>query len=222
MSKWLSQHLNIKHLRLHLLITGKNIYPVNLLPLFIFTYCFSTLTQVTLDPSLLTFPTHFYAATYKFYLLAFSTQHRYTGNTLATTKPKNSAKLRRTSSTSVLVMGVELQVSGHRTFSSSAVESSIYYWFLNTGGFLRKKPKSHKHQSSLRLERTEFLWERGNRQRGRGITGSWSQVCLCRDVNWMDAEHLPVSNSFPTHVNRVTKINRMAEIRMSKYLLVDI
>lgn len=173
MSKWLSQHLNIKHLHLHSLITGENIYPVNLLPVFIFTYCFSALTQVKLDPFLLTFPMHLYVSTYKFYLLAFSTQHSlfYTCNSLAMTKPKNSVKLKRTSSTSVLIMGVELQVSGH--FASGAMESSIYYYFLNTASFLRKKtPKPHKYQSSLRLERTEFLWERGNRQRGRGVTGS--------------------------------------------------
>lgn len=120
------KHLNIKHLHLHLLITGKNIYPVNLLPLFIFTYCFSTSTQVNLDPSLLTFPTHLYVATYKFYLLAFSRQHRYTGNTLAMAKPKDRVKLKRISSTCVQVMGVELQVSGHRSFASGATGSSIY------------------------------------------------------------------------------------------------
>lgn len=127
MSKWLSQHLNIKHLHQHLLITGNNIYPVNLLPLFIFTYCFSILTQVNLDSSLLNFPTHLCVATYKSYLLAFSTQHRYTGHTLAMAKPTNSVKLKRTSSTPVLVMEVELQMSGHRTFASGAMESSIYY-----------------------------------------------------------------------------------------------
>lgn len=82
------QHLDIKHLHLHLLITGKNIYPVSLLPLFIFAYCFSTLTQVNLDPSFLTFPILLYVATYKLYLLAFSTQHNYTGNTLAWKKQR--------------------------------------------------------------------------------------------------------------------------------------
>lgn len=93
------------------------------------------------------------------------------------------------------------------------------FWILQ-GFFERKTPKLHKY---LRLKRTEFLWERGNRQRGRGVTGSWSQVCLCIDVNWMDAEHPPwFFNSFLTHVNRVTKINRMTEIRVSRYLMVDI
>lgn len=169
MSKWLSQHLNIKHLHLHLLITGENIYPVNLLPVFIFTYCFSALTQVKLDPFLLTFPMHLYVSTYKFYLLAFSTQHSffYPCNSLAMTKPKNSVKLKRTSSTSVLIMGVELQVSGR--FASGAMESSIYYYFLNTASFLRKKkpevtqipelPKARENRVPLR--------ERGQAERRR-------------------------------------------------------
>lgn len=177
---------------------------------FIFTYCFSALTQVKLDPFLLTFPTHLYVSTCKFYLLAFSMQQSffYTCNTLAMRKWRNSVKLKRTSSTSVLVVGVELQVSGH--FASGAMESSIYYYFLNTAGFLEEKnPKPHKYQSSLRLERTEFLWERGNMQRGRVVTGSESQVCLCIDVNWMDEGHPPGSlifQLFLTHVNTVIKI----------------
>lgn len=88
------RHLNAKRLPLHLLIISKNIEPVNLLPLFSFTYCFSTLTQVTLDPSLLPFCTHLPVARYRLYLLVSSTQRRYTCNTLSMTNPKNRAKLR--------------------------------------------------------------------------------------------------------------------------------
>lgn len=99
------RHLNTKLLPLHLLITRKNIEPVNLLPLFSFTYHFSTLTQVTLDPSLLPFPTHLPIATSRLYLLVSSTQRRYTCSTLSMTKPKNRAKLRAISAGLLVMSG---------------------------------------------------------------------------------------------------------------------
>lgn len=166
MSKWLSQHLNIKHLHLHSLITGKNIYPMNFLPLFIFTYCFSTLTQITLDSSLLAFPTYCHQQ-----VLSPCIFHSTDMQAIPWQIWKNSFKIKKTSSTSVLMMGVELQVSGHRTFVSSAMESSISsFWIVQV--FWGKRPKPHNHQSSLRQEITEFLWKRENRQRESGITGS--------------------------------------------------
>lgn len=110
------------------------------------------------------------------YLQALSPCFFYTAHLhrqyLSMTKTKNNVKQKRTSSTSVLVMGVELQVSGYRTFASGAMIAIFItsYWILQV--FWRKNPKPHKYQSSLRLERTEFLWERGDRQRGRGVIGS--------------------------------------------------
>lgn len=125
------RHLNVKLFPLHLLTTTKNIYLANLLLLFRLTYCFSTLTQVILDPSLWHFPSHVSVAMYRLYVLAFSTQQRYTCSTRLMTNPKNRAKLMKISSTALLVISVEIQVSGHRIFASSKMESnSSSFWIL--------------------------------------------------------------------------------------------
>lgn len=125
------RHLNVKLFPLHLLITMKIIYLANLLLLFSLTYCFSTVTQVILDPSLWHFPSHVCVAIYRFYLLALSTQQTCTWSILLMTNTKNGAKLKKISSTGLLVMSVDIQVSGHRIFASSKMESSSSsFWIL--------------------------------------------------------------------------------------------
>lgn len=169
--KWASgfhRHLNVKFLPLHLLITRKNIYPLNFLPVFSFTYCFSPLTQVTLDLSLLASPKHLHVATNRFYLLAFSTQHRHACITLLMTNPKNWAKLQRISSTVLLVMRVEIQASGN-TGSLLLVQWRAVpltsFWILQL--FWGKNPLNINHKN------TKAPWgQRQQRSRGRvGIGG---------------------------------------------------
>lgn len=115
--------LTVKLLPLHLLITRKNIYPVNSLPLFIFTYYFSSLTQAALDRGPSSRPNSSVALLYCLFPHIFMLPPTVFTSLLFLCSTDTHAvpywwKIRRTG------LRVEKETSGHRIFTSSTMESS--------------------------------------------------------------------------------------------------